>query len=212
MCQDVFMRLAELSSRSGVSASTIKYYLRLGLLQPGEQQSATWSEYGDAHLRRLALVRALTEVAGLPLEAVRRVLEVVDDESVPLHEALGTAQWLLSPAPDLEPSAASAERVDALLARHEWNVASDSPHRRVLAGALDRLEQLAFAAPDAQLDQYARALSRLAPFEVERVTTDTQRATAIEHLVIGTLLYEPLLVTMRRMAHESESARHFENS
>jgi DNA-binding transcriptional MerR regulator len=206
------MRLAELSSRSGVSASTIKYYLRLGVLQPGDQQSATWSEYGDAHLRRLALVRALTEVAGLPLESVRRVLEVVEDESIPLHQALGTAQWLLSPAPDHEPSSASALRVDALLARHGWNVAADSPHRRVLAGALDRLDQLAFPAPDTQLDQYAQALSRIAPYEVQRVTTDTQRATAIEHLVIGTLLYEPLLVTMRRMAHESESAQQLEST
>jgi DNA-binding transcriptional MerR regulator len=200
------MRLAELSSRSGVSASTIKYYLRLGLLQSGEQQSATWSVYGDAHLRRLALVRALIEVAGLPLEGVRRVLEVVDDNSVPLHQALGTAQWLLSPTPDDEPSVASAERVDALLARQGWGLASDSPHRRVLAGALDRLDQLAFPAPDTLLDQYAQALSRLAPYEVEPVTAETQRATAIEHLVIGTLLYEPLLATMRRMAHESESA------
>ena len=206
-----FMRLAELSSRSGVSASTIKYYLRLGLLHPGEQQSATWSEYSDAHLRRLVLVRALIEVAGLPLDAVRRVLEVVDDESVPLHQALGTAQWLLSPALDHEPSVASAGRVDALLARHGWNLACDSPHRRVLASALDRLDQLAFPAPDTQLDQYAQALSRLAPYEVERVTAETERATAIEHLVVGTLLYEPLLATLRRMAHESESARRLES-
>jgi DNA-binding transcriptional MerR regulator len=212
ICQHGSMRLSELSSRSGVSASTIKYYLRLGLLQPGEQQSATWSEYSDAHLRRLALVRALIEVAALPLQAVRRVLEVVEDQSVPLYQALGTAQWLLSPAPDHEPSVASAERVDALLARHGWDLASDSPHRRVLASALDRLDQLAFPAPDTQLDQYAEALSHLAPYEVERITAETQRAKAIEHLVIGTLLYEPLLTTMRRMAHESESAHRLKSS
>lgn len=197
--------MAELSSRSGVSASTIKYYLRLGLLHSGEYQSSTWSAYNESHLRRLALIRALIEVAGLPLEAVRRVLDVVKDESVQLHQALGTAQWLLSPAVVAAPSAESAERVEALLARHGWQIAPDSPHRRVLADALDRLERLAFPAPDALLDQYAQALSRLAPAEVEPITTDTNRSTAIEHLVIGTLLYEPLLTTMRRMAHESES-------
>jgi hypothetical protein len=47
-----------------------------------------------------------------------------------------------------------------------------------------------------------------APREVEPITSETQRAAAIEHLVIGTLLYEPLLATLRRMAHESESAHH----
>lgn len=205
------MRLADLSTRSGISASTIKYYLRLGLLHAGQQQSSTWSSYDDSHLRRLALIRALSEVAGLPLEAVRRVIEVVNDESVPLHQALGTAQWLLSPAVVEEPTAESAERVDALVHRHGWALASDSPHRRVLAGALDRLDQLAFSAPDALLDQYAEALSGLARSEVEPISTQTDRATAIEHLVVGTLLYEPLLTTMRRMAHESDSAHRSED-
>lgn len=201
------MRLAELSSRSGVAASTIKYYLRLGLLQRGEHQSSTWATYNDSHLRRIALIRALVEVAGLPLEAVRRVLAVVDDDSVPLHPALGTAQWLLSPTLDEEPSAGSTERVDALLARHGWDLAPDSPHRPVLAGALDRLDHLAFPASDARLDRYAEALGGLAASEVDAVTAEAERATAIEHLVIGTLLYEPLLATMRRMAQEAESAR-----
>jgi hypothetical protein len=125
---------------------------------------------------------------------------------VPLHHALGTAQWLLSPNTTEEPSDKSCDRVSALLGRHSWELASDSPHRRVLAAALDRLDRLAFPAPDALLDQYAEALSRFAPSEVTPITTQTERATAIEHLVIGTLLYEPLLATMRRMAHESESA------
>jgi DNA-binding transcriptional MerR regulator len=200
------MRLAELSARSGVPATTIKYYLRLGLLHSGERQSSTWSAYDESHLRRIALIRALIDVAGLPLEAVHRVLAVVTDQSVSLHQALGTAQWLLSPSPVEEPSAESWDRVSALLGRHNWQLASDSPHRRLLADALDRLDRLAFPAPDALLDQYAEALSRFAPSEVEPITTETDRATAIEHLVIGTLLYEPLLMTMRRMAHESESA------
>jgi hypothetical protein len=43
-------RLAEPSTRSGVSASTIKYYLRLGLLHSGKQQSSTSSTYNDSHL------------------------------------------------------------------------------------------------------------------------------------------------------------------
>jgi DNA-binding transcriptional MerR regulator len=84
------MRLAELSTRSGVPATTIKYYLRLGLLHAGERQSSTWSAYNDSHLRRIALIRALIDVAGLPLEAVHRVLDVVTNEAVPLHQALGT--------------------------------------------------------------------------------------------------------------------------
>ncbi|HET9890567.1 MAG TPA: MerR family transcriptional regulator [Mycobacterium sp.] len=201
------MRLAELSTRSGVPATTIKYYLRLGLLHAGERQSSTWSAYDDSHLRRIALIRALIDIAGLPLQAVHRVLEVVTDKAVPLHQALGTAQWLLSPTTAGQPSTESCERVSALLDRHTWELASDSPHRAVLAAALDRLDRLAFPVPDALLDQYAEAVSSFAPSEVEPITSQADRATAIEHLIIGTLLYEPVLATMRRMAHESQSAR-----
>jgi DNA-binding transcriptional MerR regulator len=201
------MRLADLATRSSISASTIKYYLRVGLLHRGERQSSTWSIYDDSHLRRLALIRALSGVAGLPLESVRRVLEVVDDESVQLHDALGTAQWLLSSTVAQEPTSHSAQRVNALIERHQWQLSPDSPHRRVLADALDRLDQLDFSVPDALLDQYAQMLSTVAPSEVGPITTETDRASAIEHLVIGTLLYEPLLTTMRRMAHESDSAQ-----
>ena len=45
------MRLARLSERSGVSAATIKYYLREGLLPPGRQVNATTAEYesGPCH-------------------------------------------------------------------------------------------------------------------------------------------------------------------
>lgn len=199
--------MAELSTRSGIPATTIKYYLRLGLLHAGERQSSTWSDYDDSHLRRITLIRALIDVAGLPLDAVHRVLEVVADQAVPLHKALGTAQWLLSPTPPEDASDESRERVDALLRRHNWELASNSPHRAVLGAALDRLDRLAFPAPDGLLDRYAEALSRFAPSEVDPITTETDRTTAIEHLIIGTLLYEPLLVTIRRMAHESQSAR-----
>lgn len=200
------MRLAELSSRSGVSAPTIKHYLRVGVLHPGERQSATWATYDESHVRRLALVRALVEVAGLPLEDVRRVLAAVDDERLTRHQALGSAQWALSPSVDAEPTTESLARVDALLQRHGWPVHPDSPHRTALAAALDTVDRLDFPADDAVLDQYADALAALAPAEVDRIRDDAGRTRAMEQVVVGTLLYEPVLTTLRRMAHEAVSA------
>ena len=140
------MRLAELSARSGLPTATIKYYLRLGLLAPGRTESSTWASYDDRHLRRLALVRALTDVAGLSLDGVRQVLTAVDDESTPLHDSLGTAQWLLSPAPETQPSEDSLARVDALVERHGWTLADGGPLRARLAGQLDTLAGLDFPA------------------------------------------------------------------
>ncbi len=42
------MRVAELSRRSGVSVASIKYYLREGLLPPGELTSPNQAHYGEA--------------------------------------------------------------------------------------------------------------------------------------------------------------------
>lgn len=200
------MRLAELSRRSGLPAATIKYYLRAGLLPSGATESSTWASYDESHLRRLRLVRALTDVAGMTLEEVRRVVDAVDASDSP-HTARGAAQWPLSPPPAREPSAASLHRVEQLLSRQAWQLSADSPHRRTLAAALDTVAELGFAATDEVLDSYAEALVRVAEVEVARVAEETEPIAAAERLVIGTLLYEPVLLTMRRMAHEAVSAR-----
>lgn len=200
------MRLAELSSRSGLPTPTIKYYLRVGLLAPGLTESTTWARYDENHLRRLRLVRALIDVAGLSLDDVRRVVQAVD-ASASEHQARGAAQWPLSAPLVEEPSVASLEQVDSLLTRHGWELDPDSPHRRTLAAALDTLEELAFPASDEVLDAYAEALEPVAEVEVQRVATETEPMEAAERLVVGTLLYEPVLLTLRRMAHEAISAR-----
>lgn len=194
------MRLAELSSRSGMSTATIKYYLRLGLLAPGRTESSTWSSYDEAHLRRLRLIRALTDVAGLSLEEIRHVVAAVDDKGLASHARHGAVQWALSPAvPD--PSEGALARVDALLERHDWKLVPGSPHRRTLAAALDALDALDFPPTDEVLDAYVRALGPVARVELARVAREDAE-TAAEHVVVGTLLYEPVLVTLRRIAHE----------
>lgn len=51
------LRMAELSSRSGVAASTIRHYLRLGLLPQPLRTAKTMAYYGPEHLERLRQIR-----------------------------------------------------------------------------------------------------------------------------------------------------------
>ena len=199
------MRLAELSARSGLPTATIKYYLRAGLVPPGETEGATWARYDETHLRRLRLVRALSDVAGLALDEVRAVVAALD-ASGSLHEARGVTQWHLSAPVQDEPSEESQRQVEALLARQGWDLEPGSPHRRTLAAALDTVDELDFPATDEVLDAYAEAAATVAAVDVPRVTEETDPIVAAEKLIIGTLLYEPVLTTLRRMAHERQSA------
>ena len=199
------MRLAELSARTTLSTATIKYYLRLALLAPGTTESSTWANYDEDHVRRLALIRALTDVGGLSLEGVRAVLAAVDDESTSLHDSFGTAQWLLSPAPESAPTPESLARVDELIERQGWDLTEGGPLRPRLAGQLDTVERLGFPASDQLLDLYAESLRPVVELEVSRIPHE-DRALAVERVVIGTLLYEPVMGSIRRMLGEVVSA------
>ena len=86
------MRMAELSRESGVAIATIKYYQREGLLPPGALTSPNQARYGPAHVRRLRLVRALTEVGGLSVADVRDVLAAIDEPRTPLHDVVRGTQ------------------------------------------------------------------------------------------------------------------------
>ena len=93
------MWMGELARRSGVPVATVKYYLREGLLPPGEATGATRASYDERHVRRLVLIRALTGVAGMSLGQVREVLDVIDDAGTDVATAMGAAHLQLSPAP-----------------------------------------------------------------------------------------------------------------
>jgi DNA-binding transcriptional MerR regulator len=200
------MWMSELSERSGLSVATIKFYLRDGLLPAGIATGATRATYDDAHVRRLRLIRALVEVAGLRLDDVRTILAAVDDESLPLHEVVGTAHTRLSTNASTAPATeASRTRVETLVRRWRWRLSPDSAHREALARALDALSSLEHPVSDELLDEYAEAMGAIARREVGAITHDSP-VTATERAVVGTVLLEPVLLTIRRMAQEHVSA------
>ncbi|HLU75058.1 MAG TPA: MerR family transcriptional regulator [Nonomuraea sp.] len=204
------MRMSELSARSGVAIPTIKYYLREGLLHPGEQVAATRAEYDDSHLRRLRLIRAMVEVGRLPIAAVKKVVTAIEDESLPFHQLLGTAHYALSPQVEPEPTpeweAAKAE-VDALIADLGWQVAPGAPARNDLTQTVARMRRLGMG--DA-IRTYAETAERLVrEVELDTIPVGGDRDAAVEALVLGTVLYGRALEALRRLAQESESARRF---
>src|SRR5215469_5384615 len=176
--------MSELSRRSGVPVPTIKYYLREGLMLPGTATAATRAEYGQPHLRRLRLIRALLEVGGLPVASIRRIIEALDDESVSLHVLFGTVQYALPPHISARPGdadwQAAAHEVDALLAGLGWQVEPDSPARGLLAGALVALGRLDQAPAGLSLRVYAEAMRRLAGLEIDSVRLPAGAAEATE--------------------------------
>jgi DNA-binding transcriptional MerR regulator len=79
------LRMRELAERSGVSAGTIKHYLREGLLGGPERvvrTSRNMAYYPPDFVERIRLIKRLQEERFMPLKHIRSVLAEEDPERV----------------------------------------------------------------------------------------------------------------------------------
>lgn len=204
------MRIAALSRASGVPVPTIKYYLREGLLPAGTPTAPNQADYSPLHVHRLRLIRALLEVGGLGIAAVRAVLGAIGNDDLPLHEVLGIALRALGPALDQEPVpddvAQARAEVDAFIADLGWQVAPDTPARRALADALVALRRLGRDVGPDVFAPYAALADDLAAREVTHVATGASRAETVERAIVGTVVFESALIALRRLAQAHHSS------
>ncbi len=198
------MWLGELSERSGVPIPTIKYYRREGLLPPGDAVGAGRARYDERHLERLRLVRALVTVGGLPILRVREVLAAVDDQTLTVAAAMGSAHLQLS-AP-VEPTAGSLARVAAVAEESGWRADPGGPHGRAVAAALDAMDAAESPMSQPVLAVYAAAADAVARADLESLAA-LSRERAVERAVTGTVLGESVLLALRRLAHEEHARR-----
>src|ERR687889_297602 len=124
-CRGGHVQISELARRAGVPVATVKYYLREGLLPPGERTGATRARYGEEHVERLRLVRALLGPGGLSIARARAVLAAVDSPDTSVHAALGAAHRALPGVGSEGP--ADLDRAQDLLRRRGGRVAGGPP-------------------------------------------------------------------------------------
>lgn len=199
------MRISGLAERTGLPVATLKYYLREGLLPPGEATSPNQARYDETHVERVRLVRALTEVGGLDLATVGRVLTCVDQPEIERLGILGSAQRALLGAEFVEYDSGSApeaprSRSRDWVQRRGWQVDLHDPVLDSLDRAWDACDAAGIGVDDARLDAYADAIERIADVDVASVPAHPQ--AAVRQVVLGTVLVDPLLVALRRLAHQ----------
>ncbi|WP_199432870.1 MerR family transcriptional regulator [Qaidamihabitans albus] len=206
------MRMAELSRESGVAAATIKYYQREGLLPPGELTSPNQARYDATHVRRLKLVRALLEIGGLSVAAVREVLTAIDDPATSTHDVLGLAQHglpvLKSEVSD-EDRAWAMERIEAAAVARDWELFPESPLIEALVSVLCTLREVGHDWVLDALDRYFAAAEEVAEADVGALARRGSTEAIVEGAVVGTVFGDALLATLRRLAHAQASRKRF---
>jgi len=89
MTQTITYSVGEAAQRSGFSIDTLRYYERLGLLEPVERTSGQQRRYRAADLDWLGFVACLRGT-GMPVREMREVAELVreGDHTIPQRIAL----------------------------------------------------------------------------------------------------------------------------
>jgi DNA-binding transcriptional MerR regulator len=131
---DGLLKMSELAERSGVSAGTIKHYLREGLLPDPVKTSRNMAYYPPEFIERIRLIKRLQEERFMPLRLIKGVIEEDPDRARAMVELEDRI---------LERAAAASERGRA--SRAEVRRRYEIP-----ANVLDRLEELRVLTPNSR--------------------------------------------------------------
>ncbi len=124
------MRMSELAEASGVSAATIKHYLREGLLPEPVKTSRNMAYYPPEFVERIRLIKQLQEERYMPLKVIK---ELLDEDPERAHQLIELGDRLLEHA-----RAGEEKRVSAAEVRERYEIPQD---------ALDRLAELDVLTP-----------------------------------------------------------------
>jgi DNA-binding transcriptional MerR regulator len=188
------LKMSELAERSGVSAGTIKHYLREGLLGEGEdivRTSRNMAYYPPEYVERIQLIKRLQEERFMPLRVIKeRILEAAvqrgEGERVSAAEArrrYDVPRNVLDRLAEIDVLTPSARGYDADDVKIIETIA------RFRAGGYD--EQLGFTVFDTL--RYRAALEPLVVEEVrtllDRLAGEVEVERAVEIIAAGA---EPL--------------------
>ncbi len=201
------MKMSELSERSGVSVASIKFYQREELLPEPERSSPNQAQYDSNHVDRLRLIRALVDVGGLSVAAVRKVLAAAEAD-IPLDWAMGVAQHAIPGGVGLpETTTRGVTEIDRVIAEMGWQVSADNPGRGMAAKVIDSYLQLDHEELLSVLPEYSAAAVIVARGDLASVGLQPNRARMSETVVVGTVLGDSLFAGLRRMAQEDAAHR-----
>jgi len=189
---DEMLRMGELARASGVSAATIKHYLREGLLPEPMKTSRNMAYYPADFVDRIRMIKQLQEERYMPLRVIKDLLEEDPDRAKALIE-LGDR--LLEHA-----LAGESERVSVAEVHNRFDVPED---------VLARLAELEVLTPDrsgySPSDvRVIEAISRFRAGGYEERIGFTVYDTLRYKDAMGALVKQEVDVLMERLAGEMD--------
>ncbi len=189
---DGMLKMSELAERSGVSAGTIKHYLREGLLGSDEEvirTSRNMAYYPPGFVERIQLIKRLQEERFMPLRVIR---DVIGDSPERAARLIELEDRILERAIE----ARETERVSRAAVRETYSMPQN---------VLDRLEDLGVLTPgprgyDADDVAIIEAISRFRAGGFEESIGFTVYDTIRYRDALQPLVREEVRVLLERLA------------
>ena len=196
--QRELLRMGELAEASGVSAATIKHYLREGLLPEPVKTSRNMAYYPPEFVDRIRLIKQLQEERFMPLRVIRSMLDEDPDRARTLVEL---EDRILERA-----LAGERTRTSAAEVRERYDVPAE---------VLDRLEEIEVLSPNSRgytpSDvKIIEAISRFRAGGYEEAIGFTVYDTLRYKRAMEDLVREEVEVLMDRVAGKMEPDRAME--
>lgn len=201
------MRISELAERTGVSVASLKFYLREGLLMPGVAQSQTRADYDEDHVARVRLLRALIDIGNLSLADARRVVEALESESsLEPADLMGVAHEAIPGRGREHPV---TTEVAEFIERAGWLIHPENPSLHSLSAALEATRSAGVPVDPQSLERYAAASLLIAAADIDATTAQATPEDVLRHVVVGTVLIDEVLSSLRRLAEAHTVAERF---
>jgi DNA-binding transcriptional MerR regulator len=198
------MTISELSRRSGTPTATVKYYIREGLIAGAKKQDADGHDFDQDAVDRLKLIKGLVHVVGLSISQVRQILAIMSDLNQWPFQAMARATETLPLCGAGRPEASLGPERDAELSASlddlGFHGVPDLPYVRQTKAAMALAQECGVGVDDAHLGSYAAAAREVAQADFAHLPLDNP-ARALQAAVLGTTIYEPILLGLRRLAH-----------
>jgi DNA-binding transcriptional MerR regulator len=182
------LRMRELAQAAGVSAGTIKHYLREGLLPEPVKTSRNMAWYPREFIERVKLIKQLQEERFLPLKVIKEVLENGDGAEGP--ERLRALIELEDRVLERALSAQDSKGLTAAEVRSRYGLPDE---------ALERLEKIEVLTP-----KLRNGTKRYGPDDVQIIEAVSRMRASGYSEALGFTVYDTLIYKrhLERLVHE----------
>ncbi|HWU27755.1 MAG TPA: MerR family transcriptional regulator, partial [Microbacterium sp.] len=159
------VKLSRLAATSGVSTTTIKHWIRVGIMPAGRLKNATTAVYEQRHVDRARLILVMRDVYGASIAAIRSLTELIDTPGILTLDVMNACQAFALGVPEGiadDPAYAEfRERTYELMRRRDWRGYPGAAERG-LTFALAQASEVGLDYDVEELMEYADALEPLA--------------------------------------------------